>query len=133
MNASNGSKKPAKRARVDEASCTVTVFNGANPVNIKDIETVDYRKIDEEERQQDIKRRLEIQQLSPERTGRLSNNQQAFHFLQIPVVVDSKLLTVAELKAELKVRGLKVTGTKEQLVRRLDRYIKEEEPKRVKE
>lgn len=112
----------------------MTEINTANPVtNLKEVATIDYAEHDASLRQQDVQRRLDTTQLDPEVTGRRSNNQQAFTIWSIPVTLDTKLLTLKELKAELSVRGLSTKGDKKLLVQRLDYHIREKEPKRVKE
>lgn len=130
---SDEGKRAKKRARFDDDANQVVEFNHENPASVTSAAAIDLRPIVANERREEVKKKLELQQLSPEKTGRLSNNQQAFNVFQIPFVVDSKLLTVKELQSELRVRGLKLCGTKEQLVRRLDKFIQENESKRVRE
>ena len=108
-------------------------YNTKNPANKISAEEHDYTADDRQERSEIIRQRLKTSQLNPSKTGRLSNTQQAFNIFSIPVVLDTKLLTAAELKKELKTRGLRLDGNKEQLQRRLDKYITENEKDRVKE
>jgi hypothetical protein len=134
MKKAGAAPKPVKRARVDEGENLVTEINTANPVvHLKDIATIDYAEHNAVSRQQEVQRRLDKSQLDPEVTGRRSNNQQAFTIWNMPVTLDTTLLTLKELKAELSVRGLSTKGDKKLLVQRLDYHIREKEPKRVKE
>lgn len=125
--------KPKKRARIDESENLVTIVQHSNPANHLGEDVVDFKVLDAEENRRDIQRRLSGNQLDPQKTGRLSNSQQAFNVWSIPVTIDSKLLTVKELRSELSVRGLATSGSKDLLIRRLDYHLKEKESHRVKE
>ncbi len=134
MKKAGATPKPAKRARIEENDNSVTEINSANPVaNLKEVDTIDYSKHTAACHQQEVQQRLDKAQLNPEVTGRRSNNQQAFTIWNMPVTLDTKLLTLKELKAELSVRGLNTQGAKQLLVQRLDYHIREKEPRRVKE
>ena len=53
--------------------------------------------------------------------------QQAFSIFAIPTVVSTKQLSAADLRAELRARGLSVAGDRAALARRLDAYVSAKE------
>lgn len=134
MKKAGATPKPQKRARIEESDNLVTEINAANPVvNLKEVDTIDYEKHSAAWRRKEVQERLDKAQLNPEVTGRRSNNQQAFTVWNMPVTLDTKMLSLKELKAELSIRGVSTQGTKQLLVQRLDYHIREKEPRRVKE
>jgi hypothetical protein len=134
MKKAGAAPKPVKRARVEEEQNLVTEINSENPVcHMREANSVDFSELSATWHKKEVQERLEKAQLDPKETGRRSNNEQAFSIWNIPVTLDTKLLTVKELKAELAVRGLSVKGPKNLLVQRLDYHIRKKEPTRVKE
>jgi hypothetical protein len=121
--------KPRKRIRIESTPVEdVVVFNHLNPANRLDqTDLVDILAIEKEDERKELRRRLQVAQLSAERTHLPSNHQQAFSIFALPVVVDTQLLSLKELQAELRVRGLRTTGPKKQLAVRLDKYLLQHE------
>lgn len=124
----------------------VTLINGFNPVAEHGLADVDYAAREKEEqrvmlmermRHSIVERRVESgggggsekkKSVKPGGSAAAAHPpQQAFSIFNIPVVIDTRLLTVPELKVELKTRGLRIDGNKPRLVMRLDKYIQENE------
>jgi len=116
---------PKKRLQFDDTENVQTFIKG-NPANVQGPNPFDYKAQDEKDNQEVVNKRIKSRALSPERTGRLSNTQQAFSPFMIPFQIDTEWLTVKELRAELAVRGLPVSGTKSELKIRLESAVKNE-------
>eukprot|EP00760_Papus_ankaliazontas_P010658 PhM_4_TR14401/c0_g1_i1/m.29787 len=132
--ATSSPKKKAVAWRTD-AEANVETYVTTNPVNAKGAETFDWSAFDEKENAAIVERRVGQRALSPERCARLSNTQQAFNPFAIPFMIDTNDLTVRELKSELQARGLPVSGTKKELVARLEAAVdsKESDAKKGKD
>ena len=126
------SPKPLrKKARIEEVPAKVTVFHSDNPANVSGRDPVDYRPIEKAETKQVIVERMKRSQLNP--VDARGTKQQAFSVFAIPVILDTEQLSCQELRAELKVRGLALSGTKDILRQRLDRHIMANEKERAKQ
>lgn len=129
---SNSTAPPRlKRLRFEEAQSTTVLFNHVNPPNTLHsgcVAPFDYTAVESEEKRQWLVERLKSTKLSADETHSMNNHQQAFNIFSIPVTLDTKLLSVKELVAELKVRGLSSVGPKARLIVRLDKAILLEHP-----
>jgi hypothetical protein len=133
---SSSDKAPAgKRARIADTPTTqVTEFNKHVPVvAVKESDDFDYGALLKKENEKVLRKRLVATKLNPAETVKKTNLQQAFSIFAIPVVLDTKLLSVTELRAELRTRGQPLGGTKEELQSRLDKFILENEKGLMKE
>lgn len=138
---SPSASEPTRRARfaVDDGGAvkaTVTLFNTANPAAVlKSVEDVDYSALEKAETHALLLARMRghvpVAAPAAKQGPSPAVPAQAFSIFAIPVMVDSAALTVAELKSELRARGLRVDGPKKQLVARLDKYIHANERERI--
>ncbi len=131
--ANDAAPKPTKRIRIEAVDLVqhVVVFHDCNPAScIGQKELVDLKAVEKADDEKLLRRRLQVAQLSADQTRLASNHQQAFSIFALPVVVDTKLLNVRELQAELRIRGLRTTGSKKLLAIRLDKYLLEHERNR---
>ena len=121
-----------KRIRIaEDPHEEIVVFHHVNPVDrLHMASPVDLAAVERDDDARLLRRRLQESKLSASRTMQPTNHQQAFSIFSLPVVVDTKMLSLRELQAELRVRGLRITGPKKQLVIRLDKYIMEHEKER---
>jgi hypothetical protein len=131
----NEALKKVKKTVVfgDETKNKTTVFNKDNPVtHMTSFVDVDFTEEEKEEKKRLlIHRQKHTADSVQDATVKTGVQQQAFHPLSIPFVVDTDNLTVAELRAELEARNLPTRGSRHHLVKRLDAYLKEFEGHRM--
>ena len=108
----------------------VTEFNKKNPARVLTADEYDYEADDARALGQRAKRA----QVVPVFEGRVTRSQsrQAFTPFAMPVVLDTAQLSMPELRAELKSRGLRCQGEKKMLQERLDHYIVTHEKEETK-